>query len=328
MKQNAFESARRPLWRQFEAQLDRLESIPRTDRNGGSREALKNFTTHYTRLSRDLALARSRGYSQRLIEELNALVGRGHNLMYARRPSFLSTALAYLFGGLPRRVRHDWPFVLVSSMAFLLPAIGIGYAITDEPELLYSVMPPEQVYSLETMYDPGAEHFGRERQSASDFSMFGFYIQNNIGISFQVFATGILAGIGSLFYLIYNGLILGAVTTHMLSIGYGTTFLSFVVGHGAFELTAIVLSGAAGLKLGYALIHPGQRPRAEALKQAAGAAVPMIVGATIMLVVAAFLEAFWSSTRFIPVEVKYAAGAMLWSGVFAYFLLVGRLRGA
>ncbi len=328
MKQYAFESMNRARWRDFTLQLDQLESHRRVEKPEAQRFALQKFCAEFTHLSRDLALARSRGYSQRLEEELNHLVSRGHNLLYARRTGFLRAALDFLFVGFPQRVRQEWRFVMVATAAFLLPAFAIAYAIGETPELLYSVMQPDEVYSLESMYDPAAKHFGRERQSGSDFSMFGFYIQHNISISFQVFSTGILAGLGSLFYLVFNGVILGAITTHLISLGYGSTFLSFVIGHGSFELTAIVLSGAAGLKLGYSLISPGLLPRTEALKQGAASAVPIVIGAALMLVIAAFLEAFWSSTRFVPAEIKYLVGGVLWCAVFCYFWLAGKYDGA
>ncbi len=95
--------------------------------------------------------------------------------------------------------------------------------------------------------------------------MFGFYIRHNIGIAFQCFAGGLFAGIGSLFYLIYNGAIIGAVAGYLTERGHGPTFWAFVVTHSAFELTAIVLSGAAGLKIGYSLVAPGRLTRVQSL---------------------------------------------------------------
>ena len=92
-----------------------------------------------------------------------------------------------------------------------------------------------------------------------------FYIKNNIGISFQVFAGGILFGIGTLFFLLFNGIFIGAVFGHLIQIGYSETILSFAVGHSSFELIAIVISGVAGLKLAAALVNPGKLSRSSAL---------------------------------------------------------------
>ncbi|WP_331351678.1 stage II sporulation protein M, partial [Cellvibrio sp. UBA7671] len=82
------------------------------------------------------------------------------------------------------------------------------------------------------------------RESSTNIEMFGFYISNNIGVSFRTFASGILFGVGSIFFLVYNGLLMGAVSGHLTNAGFTETFFTFVVGHGSFELTAICISGA------------------------------------------------------------------------------------
>ena len=149
-----------------------------------------------------------------------------------------------------------------------------------------------------------------------------------VGIAFQTFAAGLLFGLGSVFFLIFNGLVIGAVSGHLTEIGYGQTFWSFVIGHGAFELTAIALAGAAGLQLGWALIAPGQLTRGESLRLAARKSVQMLCGVMIFLLIAAFIEAYWSSTTLIAPWVKYLVGAALWMLVTAYLGLAGRTRHA
>ena len=176
------------------------------------------------------------------------------------------------------------------------------------------------------MYDPEAEHIGRNRDSGDDFYMFGFYIYNNISVGFRTFAGGMLFGLGTIFFLVYNGLAIGAVAGHLIEIGYSTPFLSFVIGHGSFELTAIIIAGMAGLNLGRVLISPGQLSRIEALKRASKISMKMIYGVILMLVIAAFLEAFWSSKGAISPDTKYTVGAVLWSFIAVYFLFAGRRR--
>lgn len=158
--------------------------------------------------------------------------------------------------------------------------------------------------------------------------MFGYYVMHNIGIAFQTFAAGLLFGLGSVFFLIFNGLIIGAVSGHLTEIGYGQTFWSFVVGHGAFELTAIALAGAAGLQLGWALISPGRLTRGESLRLAAHKSVQLLCGVMVFLLIAAFIEAYWSSTTVIAAWVKYLVGAVLWLLVAAYLIFAGRTQHA
>jgi uncharacterized membrane protein SpoIIM required for sporulation len=197
-------------------------------------------------------------------------------------------------------------------------------AVLWQPDLVYTIMAPEQVDNFEEMYNPANRTLGSARESDTNWQMFGFYISNNIGVSFRTFASGLLYGVGSIFFLVFNGLLFGAVAGHLTNAEYTETFFTFVVGHGSFELTAIVISGAAGLKLGYHLLNPGNRTRLEALKQAGRIAIRLVYGVIIMLVIAAFIEAFWSSNNILVPWQKYLVGAALWVVVIAYLCLSGR----
>jgi uncharacterized membrane protein SpoIIM required for sporulation len=146
---------------------------------------------------------------------------------------------------------------------------------------------------------------------------------NNIGIGFRTFAGGILLGIGSLFLLLFNGIVIGGVAGHLTRLGFNDTFWPFVSGHGSFELTAIVICGAAGLMLGHAVLAPGPYTRTQALKRQALEAVQLVLGAALMLLVAAFIEAFWSSSP-VPIELKYTVAALLWGLVIVYLVGMGR----
>jgi uncharacterized membrane protein SpoIIM required for sporulation len=158
--------------------------------------------------------------------------------------------------------------------------------------------------------------------------MFGFYIFNNVRIGFQTFAGGLVFGLGAIFYLLYNGVFIGAITGHIIHSGLATQFFSFTSGHSAFELGAICLSGAAGLKLGYALLAPGLRRPTVALRAAAAEAIPLVVGLAGMLLLAAAIEAFWSPRTFLPPVAKYAVGVVLWLLLLLYFGFAGRQRAA
>jgi uncharacterized membrane protein SpoIIM required for sporulation len=134
--------------------------------------------------------------------------------------------------------------------------------------------------------------------------------------------------VGSAWFLGANGVIIGAVAGYLTQAGFGETFWSFVAGHSALELTAIVLSGAAGFKLGLAVIAPGNLSRKAALIAAAKPAVRIMYGAAMMFLAAAFVEAFWSPITEVPFNVKIAVGAAAWVVLLAYFALAGRGRAA
>jgi uncharacterized membrane protein SpoIIM required for sporulation len=213
---------------------------------------------------------------------------------------------------------------------FLGSLAGIGLLVYLYPELVYSLLGVDEVSQIRSMYDPAAGHLGRsvERAASEDWVMFGYYIMHNIGIAFQTFASGLLFGLGTLFFLLFNGLYIGAVAGHLTRIDYTEPFWSFVIGHGAFELTAITFAGAAGLKLGWALLAPGRRPRGEALRLAARSSVQLVAGAMLLLLVAAFVEAYWSSMTYVSAQVKYLVGTGLWLLVALYFALLGRVPHA
>ncbi len=322
MKQKTFEQLREAQWSSFSEELDSFNQGYRM-RNS---ERATDFVEEYQRLTRDLSVAKARGYSRRLIAALNAMVVRGHNVIYVYRAGFFRAALQFLVSGFPDRVRRERGYVFVAAAMFMVPMLAMVFAIFQAPEWVYSVMSASQVSGLEAMYDPSVESFGRERQSDGDFQMFGFYIMNNISIAFQLFASGLLFGLGSVSYLVFNGVAIGAATGHLLHAGYSQTFLSFVAGHGSFELTAIVLAGAGGMMLGHALIAPGEQSRLAALRLRARSAVEILLGAGFMLLIAAFIEAFWSSSSFVVAWVKYVVGITLWMVVLGYLIFSGRRR--
>ncbi|ALP52598.1 hypothetical protein Tel_05235 [Candidatus Tenderia electrophaga] len=319
MRQSLFEQSHADEWQRFETMLASLERNSKPPAG----VVLADFPAAYRRLCHQLSLARQRHYSTALTEHLNQLVLRGHQQLYRRKSNLGSTFISFIVADFPALVRREWRVCTLASALLFLPALILYGFVLLSPELVYSVMPAQFVEQLESMYDPAAEHVGRPRDAGSDFAMFGHYIQNNIGISFRTFAGGILFGLGSIFFLVYNGALFGSIAAHIDNIDYHSTFFPFVVGHGAFELTAIALSGAAGLRLGYALIAPGRQTRLQALRGAAAVAVRIMYGVMLMLLIAAFVEAFWSSAV-MNATVKYSVGAALWLFVLFYFLRTGR----
>lgn len=319
MSQDRFQRRNTERWREIETLITALERDQKV-------VSLHTLPERYRELCAHLALARERRYGVELVDQLNALALRGHRQLYGgRRPR---AGLRELFGfTFPRVVRARAGLVFASAALFYLPFCIMGWLVYRDSSLVYSLVDPATVAMFEDMYDP-IKRAADERGAAGDLAMFGFYIRNNIGIALQTFAGGMLFGVGSIFFLVFNGLIMGAVAGHLTAQGFGETFWSFVIGHGAFELTAIVLAGASGLELGHALVAPGRRTRRDALVQTAREALPMVYGFAGMLAVAAVVEAFWSSSRWVPAEVRYVVGAALWLVVLAYFVVAGRTRAA
>jgi uncharacterized membrane protein SpoIIM required for sporulation len=321
MRREAFERAHGERW----TQLLRLYSARKAQARDAA--AVRAFPVQYRRVCQDLALARSRRYGADLEERLNRLALQGRDLLYARRGNPLSRVRHYLSEGFPRQVRELSGALAAAVSLFLVPFVAFLVAAWIAPAAIEAVLDPDAMATYESMYDPVAARQAHGRDSASDVSMFGLYIYNNIGIAFRTFAGGVLCGLGSIFFLVYNGVHFGAVAGYLSAEGMGVTLWPFVIGHGAFELTAIVLAGQAGLHLGYALIAPGRRTRGRALRESGRESAMILGGAGLMLVCAAVLEAFWSSSS-APAAVKYGVGALLWTCVLGYLAFGGRARAA
>jgi uncharacterized membrane protein SpoIIM required for sporulation len=318
----AFEALYQAEWQELEQHLDRL--LGRTSKR--SQEPLRGerVAALYRRACEQLALARARSYPAYLLDRLDRLTADAHQVIYQQRDFGVAALRRIVTRDFPRAVRANSGYVWVATALFAVPLLVVGLLVYFQPNLILSVVDAGTAAQLEQMYSRSGEAIGRERDAGDNWTMFGFYIWNNIGIAFRCFASGIAVGLGSIFFLVFNGATIGGIAGYVTERGLGETFWSFVVTHGSFELTAIVLSGAAGLKLGHSLLAPGRRTRRQSLVQAARECVVLLYGLTAMLVIAASVEAFWSSAVWIPNLVKYSVAAVCWFFVLAYLSLQGR----
>jgi uncharacterized membrane protein SpoIIM required for sporulation len=319
--ENAFATRRQGDWARLEQLTHRFTM---KGYKGLAVSELVSFAPLYRDACADLAAAQAARYSAPLVDYLQGLTATAHTVLYGaharegrglRGEAFRSAVYAF-----PRAVRaHKWA-MLLSAALFLVPfALGTVLALRD-PNLAFKLVPESTLRPLTEAYAKG---FGEGRAAGEGALMGGFYVNNNVGIALRCFALGIFGGLGSAFYLVSNGLSIGAVLGYVSSQGAGGNILTFMVGHGAFELTAIILAGGAGLCLGWSLVRPGDRTRAASL-QAAGKDVAVIVfGAAVMLLIAAGIEAFWSGSS-VPSPVKHGVAAALWCIVAAYLLFAGR----
>lgn len=321
MRGREFIEAREARWSRLEGLLDALE------RQGAERleqHQVEEFLQLYRLACSDLARVRSEGLGDDVEAYLNLLVARGHKQFRPPTRPDLRRAGAFFAAEFPRAVRRMRWHLLAATLLFVVPTAVAAFAVAADPHLAYALAPPEMLEQLADAYAEG--HVGG-RPEGEDSLMTGFYVNNNVGIAFRCFATGIFFGLGSMFFLILNGVFGGAVGAYICAAGHSESFLSFVVGHGAFELTAIVLSGAAGIRLGLLLVSPGPWRRLDALARHAPELVRVILGVAAMLLVAALIEGFWSPSG-APAMVKFAVGAGLWVLVLAYLGLAGRYAGA
>ena len=326
MNRERFIRQRRADWQKFESLLGRLTQLR------GSRwqtQDIAELSRLYRSLCYDLSLVQSRDWGARLEQYLNDLVAQGHNCLYRSPPRSLAGVIDFLRSGFPLLLRkRKWHFVLALAL-FAGPLLTAALVGSLRPDLAELVAGPESVEAARTsfrngLYDRVDEEFASQRSL-----MAGFYLRNNAGIAFQAFALGGFCGVGTVYVLLSNGISIGMVTGVMIADGGSTArnFFSFVIAHSAFELTAIVIAGSAGLVLGQGMLIPGQRTRAAALLHHGTEALLLALGAGTMLFVAALIEAYCSPLPIAP-EAKYAVGGLMWILVILYLSMGGRESAA
>ncbi len=329
IKQEPFVNRYQAQWQHFENWIDYQQNPRLWKKQHGEHSepppVIDDLPHQYRQICHHLAMVKTRMYSPLLIDRLNRMVVHGHQYLYETRSHFIRSIIEHFTQTFPSLIRKEWKLVLIASLLFYLPFFTMLILLQFNPDLIYSVMDGDTVRSIESMYEPTLhERFGREREADSDILMFGYYIRNNTGIDFRTFAGGLLFGVGTLVSTIFNGVYIGAVAGHLTQLGYNPTFWGFVCGHSALELTALVFSTVAGLKLGLALIKPGRKSRIRALIDNGKVGMNIMYGTAIMTIMAAFVEAFWSSIAWMPLMIKLSVAAVLWLVLIAYFVRMGR----
>ncbi len=325
MRQEQFVARHQREWLAFEQWLD-LRGEPGRARDPRHQAELadEDVPARYRRICEQLALARKRGYSPQITDRLQHLMQRGHNLLYRTPPPRWRRALVFVLADFPRLVRSEAACMGIAAALFALPLIVLFVLLQYHPELIHGIKSPEAIASMERMFDPGDPRHRLGRDSGSDWYMFGVYIMNNTSIGLRMFASGLLGCLGPIYVLIFNGVDIGATFGHLQQIGSADPLWRFVAGHAPFELTAIVITGGAGLRLGFNLLAPGRRRRVDALVEAGWKGARICLGAALMFFIAAFIEAFWSSIQSIPASVKYGVSATLWTLVLLWLWRGGR----
>jgi uncharacterized membrane protein SpoIIM required for sporulation len=307
-----FVARRRDRW-------ERLEQL--VVRGPQSPEEWSQLAATYRAVCADLASARSGGLPADVQAFLDDLAGRAHNRLYSVRESGLGLSiLSDALHGFPLELRRHWLAFLLSSVLFYGPfVLGLTAAASDA-EFAGRVLPVPMLEQLEEAYSGGLD-----RGFGQDATMAGFYVWNNVGIAFTVFATGVMFGLGSLYYLVYNGLLMGTMIGHLISAGVGGNLLIFVCGHAPWELTGICVAGASGLRMGWALIVTRGQSRLASLRMAGPSLYRLVLGTAVMLLVAAAIEGFWSAGP-VPPAGKYVFAVVQCVIVAAWLTLGGRAR--
>lgn len=316
MKRSTFEKANAETWDELERIVGEIEKR-RESPDAARVPALLR------QVCGDLSLSQQRMYGRRLSDRLNALVISAYGLM--RRASARSgeRALKFILITFPSALRAEWRLFWLNMTLFFLPMFAFIAAAHFDPRWIFAIVTPSMQADMDSMYSATAPIEALRTKYGSDFMMWAFYIQNNVGIGFRIFAGGVLLTLGAIFFIGYNGLLIGAITGYIHYAGHTENFYRFVVGHSSLELLGLIICGVAGMRLGLAILKPGRLTRRDALRTAGRRALPLLTGGSLMIFLAAFVEGFWSASH-AAAWAKYTAGITLWVLLTLYLLLAGR----
>ena len=313
MKVSDLLESRQSQWRELEVLCGRLEGASRRRVLPG---VAARFAFLYRAACADLALADAYQLPPATVHYLHQLVGRAHNQLYRGRAFRWKQWGHEMFAVVPAKLFRDRALWLAAGIFwgvfFLLAAIS--YA---DVEFAQRVMGKDMVMQLERNFSHAAN-----RGADANVAMAGFYIFHNGGIGLRCFAYGLAFGVAGLFVTVYNAAVLGAVFGYMAASPQRDNFYHFVTAHGPFELTAIVLSAAAGMRLGFSLVATGGRERIASLHRAGGECMPVIGTAIALFALAALIEGFVSPSA-APYALKAAVAVASALILFFYIVVLG-----
>ena len=193
MKQEAFVARYRAEWRALELWLDARGAARAKNRRDANRVELDDldFAGRYRRVCQHLSIAERRGYSPAVIEQLEQLMRRGHDVLYRPPAPRWQRVLTFFTADFPRQVRKHRSYMAIAAVMFFAPLITMIVLLQYRPELVHSVFEQANISEFERMYDPAAERHALGRESGSNLQMFGHYIMNNVSIGFRTFATSL-----------------------------------------------------------------------------------------------------------------------------------------
>lgn len=316
MANDRFIEQHKTAWQRLE---ELLKLLDRSSMRRLHREEVRELGRIYRRTASDLAIARAESRDPRLINYLNSLVIRAHGRIYHADAQGGSRIKNFFAREFPQTFRRTWRFTAVSFGVFAMFSV-IGFLGTRyDPEFSELVGVPA---GFREMFIETKTHWWEDLNQANQVGASSIFT-HNIQVTIYTFAFGALFGVGTLFYLAYNGLVIASVVSLTYNAGFGNDLITFMVGHGVVELSCIFMAGGAGLLIGSALLMPGDLSRADALKSRGKEAVRLMMGVALLLVLAGIIEGFISPAP-IPASIKYSVGAITGIALYSYLLLAGR----
>ena len=321
-----FRAEREADWIAFDTLLGRLET--RGAKALSSDELLQLPILYRATLS-SLSIARATMLDKALLDHLEGLAMRGYFLIYGVRETRLSRLRRFFLYDWPAAVRAVWKETLIIALIITLGALTSWSLVAHNPEWYYNFVPDEMAggrdprATVEFLRSTlGHGKAGGEDQGALHvFATFLF--THNSRVSIMSFALGFAFGVPTMMLEYYQGIGLGAMLAVFSAKGLGVDFGGWLFIHGTTELFAAALSGAAGLRIGSAVVFPGARSRLQAAAEAGRTAGKVMVGVILMLLAAGLLEGF-GRQLITDTVMRYAIGSLMLAFWLAYFYIPRR----
>jgi uncharacterized membrane protein SpoIIM required for sporulation len=264
---------------------------------------LRELAFLYRQVAADLSALRQDTTARTRALQLNALLSRAHAVVYSGKKNSFRSIVNFL-RTYPTLFRKLLPYVLASLILFLSGALLGALLTTARPAFMRALLGPQMVHTIEQeqMWTESINSMAPQASSA--------ITTNNLGVTFATFAAGILGGVGTIYLIGWNGVLIGVIGVACGQHHMAIKLWSFVAPHGSLELPAIIIAGAAGLRLGYGLLFPGYYTRRYSLTIAGAEAVRLLAGTIPLLLIAGTFEGFFSPSHS-PVPLKFAVAALL-----------------
>jgi uncharacterized membrane protein SpoIIM required for sporulation len=294
---------RRPCW-------DRLAFLLAQCDTGGprqlSRAELQEMALLYRQMASDLSVLRQDSTSRTYAQYVNQLLARAHHIIYSGHKTNLRTLFLFL--------RDEYPVIFQRQISYVAASLAVSVAFgllgaaltTARPEFMRHFVGPAMIATMER-HEMWTKSVISVAPQASSWIM-----TNNLSVSFMTFAGGIVFGLGTFLALFQNGMMLGVIGAACHHYEMSLALWSFVAAHGALELPSIIIAGAAGFRLGHAMLFPGALPWKESVARGGIEATRLVSGILPLLVVAGCLEGFFSPSA-APVWIKFTVGGLLFA---------------
>lgn len=300
MNESSFVARREPEWQRIALLCDKADSSP----TALTQSELKEFIRLYRNVSADLAAVRTQSTNLPMQMFLNDLVGRAHGILYQGRRRPLLETLGCNVVNAVRTVRRRRWFILASALFFVVTGLFLFGVLSARPDLRQQVIVDTGFADVFKDWTSGQLP---ERTSGQSIAAWGMYASHNPLVAI---VSGSIAastfGIGTVYMLMQNGVLLGALSYEMMRVHKLGFLYQSIMPHGVPELSGLIISGAAGLCMGWALINPGRKRRGEALLEAGKDAITLLATSVVMMLIAAPIEGFFSFNARIPGSLKLA----------------------